>query len=145
MIHFLNSANDTVSCNKAYVVQNIKDFLHSSIDYLRTIDINYNGKNARTQIVGFNTISTIGCYVIDVSILAMSRVPMHLVRIAEWASDKLVLHLASVKVCKKITDSQSSDLESRTVISLTLLFQRAHLFAVNFNGNLCNKDRVQLL
>jgi hypothetical protein len=145
VVHFLNSANDAVSCDKAHVVQNIKDFLHGSINYLGTTDINHNGKNARTQIVGINTISSIGSYVIDIGILFMSGVPMDLIQIADWASDKLVLDLSSVKVCNKILNSQSSDLESRTVMSLTLLFQRAHLFAVNFNRNLCNKDRVQLL
>ena len=75
----------------------------------------------------------------------MSGVPMDLIRIADWASDKLVLDLSSVKVCQKIMKGQSSDVESRTVMSLTLLFQRAHVFAVNFNRDLSNKDRVQLL
>ena len=82
-----------VSCDKAHVIRNIKDFLHGSINYLGTTDINHNGKNARTQIVGFNTISSIGSYVIHIGTLVMSGVPMDLIRIADWASDKLVLDL----------------------------------------------------
>lgn len=56
IVHFLNSANDAVSCDKVHVIKNIKDFLHRDINYLGTTDIDHNGKNACVQIVGFNAI-----------------------------------------------------------------------------------------
>ena len=68
-----------MSCDKAHVTKNIKDFLHGDINYLGTIDINHNRKNAHAQIIGFNAISSIGSYAIDISILVMSGMLIDLI------------------------------------------------------------------
>ena len=81
VVHFLNLANYTVSCDKAHAVQNIKNFLCRSINYLGITDANRNRKNGRIQIAMFNTILSISSYVINARILFMVEVLIVLIKL----------------------------------------------------------------
>ena len=133
--HFLNSANDVVYSKKTHVFTNIKHVLHGSANYLSTISVNHNRKNVRTQIIVFNSIVSIRFYVIDVVILVKVGVMYELLRINDRESDKLVLDLSSFQIREKIMESGSSDYEHRTILVLTILLARAHLFAANLKEN----------
>ena len=144
-VTFLNSANDGVSTDKDHVINNITDFLRGEKSYLGTTDLNHNGKNARYQLIGFNSIVTIGNYVFDVGILIKAGVSKELIRISDWASDYLVLNLSSHNICEKVLNVETSDISTKCITLLTLCFQRAHLFAINCKQALKNTDRVKLL
>ena len=59
-VQYLGNANDGVSCDKEFVVNKLKAFLSGIVNHVATTDINHNGKNARGQLIGFNSIVTLG-------------------------------------------------------------------------------------
>ena len=139
-IQFLSCSNDGVSCDSDFVVKTLSSFLRGDLSYVASTDINHNCKNARYQLIGLNSIVTMGVYVVDVGMLESIGIPQDL-----WASDGLVLSLASVKTCSTILHSEASDTETRVTLALSLYFQRVHLFAINYKGSLNCKIRVCLL
>ena len=142
---FTGNSNDGVSCDKDFVVKTLSGFLRGEHPYSASSDIKHNAKNMRTQIVGFSRVKTIGSYMIDAGVLRVSNVVIDLWRITDWASDALVLKLASASTCKKILFSDVSDLPTRMTLAATLLFLRAHLMAIDCKYDLDNIARVKLL
>ena len=142
---FLGTANDGVSCDKDFVVKTLSSFLRGDKSYVGTTDINHNCKNARYQIVGLNSIVTIGKYFIDVGLIKVANVQVDLWKVSDWASDALVLKLASAQISNQILQSDAKDMHSKFILILTFVSLRSHLFAINCRENLDNVHRVKLL
>lgn len=96
-------------------------------------------KSWRYQIIGGSCDATIGLYVIDASMLQLAGVSKDLWRPADFASDLLVLKLASFKTIQKLHKYQSdasSDFIEGDIGSLmvTLVTIRLCLHAINSKG-----------
>jgi hypothetical protein len=66
-----------------------------------------------------------GNHVFDVMLLKMSGISKELVRVEDYASDALVLKLASDKVVRKLLDIDTADNGNKMVskVSLTMSFE----------------------
>lgn len=104
-------------------------------------DTNHNVKNARYQLIGGSSPACIGRYVFDPSLLKLAEVNQKLWRIEDYASDALVLRLASSDTIHKL-NSMSGVVESSCSINpgslsvtvVSILFLRLRVFAVNARG-----------
>ena len=95
----VNDATDGVSCEVKSNFEQQNRFLCAESDQVSFTDPNHNGKNMRYQLIGGSGISSavIGKYTFDPMLLKLAGVPRELVRIDDYASDALVLKLASLK------------------------------------------------
>ncbi len=84
-----------------------------------------------------------GDNIVDPELLRLAGVSMLLVRYKDWASDILVLRLASYDTVDDICQLDC-DAGSASVMTATLYFVRAHLYAINAK-NVCSNDRMNLL
>jgi hypothetical protein len=128
----LNAATDGVSCDSSFVKTTIIKFLKGLVDYLAITDPNHNGKNFRYQAIGGSSVATIGAHVIDADLLRVAGVALRQFRIEDFASDLLVLELASVETVTAIMKLEGSeDGATMAAISLMLMFLRINLYGVN--------------
>jgi hypothetical protein len=99
---------------------------------LAITDTNHNHKNFRYQLIAGSSVASIGVYCVDADLLWVTIVPKHLWRIEDFASDLLVLELASGKTFQALADLVGrEDRATIDVLSLALLFMRVHLYGVN--------------
>ncbi len=128
----LSAAVDGVSCDKEFVVSNLLKFLQAKQDYLSITDPNHNIKNFRYQVIGGSGIRSIGKFVVDADLVRVAGIKMELWRIKDFASDGLVLELASAKTVTSLCSLESKE-DGKTIVTLCLIlfFMRLHLFAVN--------------
>ena len=109
-------------------------------------DPNHNVKNGQYQmVIGGNTCKTIGHAIIDAGLLPIGKVPQDLWRIKDFASDLLVLKLASAKTIESVLPITVMDELSKKATCMILFFMRTHLYAVNNDGKLHAKTRCYLL
>jgi len=142
---FVNSANDGVSSDSKFVLDNLLLFLQGEQDHLSITDPNHNVKNARYQSeIGGNAVKTIGTELIDTGMLK-KVLPLKLYRVKDFASDLLVLQLNSAESASKVLDLDNQDSTTQMTLALTLFFMRVHLFAVNCKGKLTATERVTML
>ena len=66
----------------------------------------------------------IGFFCFDPWLLKMSGVTKELIRVEDFASDDVVLRLASVATIKKITSLETADSGNQAVTVLSLVFLR---------------------
>jgi hypothetical protein len=78
------------------------EFLSSSMNYVSLLDANHNVKNTRYQLIGGSSCAVIGSYVLDPWYLKMANIHQNLWRIDDYASDAVVLLLASVKTIQAL-------------------------------------------
>ena len=88
-------------------------------------------KNARYQVVGGSSPLVMGIYVIDPFLLKASGITQEHWRIEDYASDLMVLRLASTVSVQKLVQLETSDKGNVVVLVLTLYFIRLRLYAVN--------------
>ena len=82
----------------------IYQFLNGKESHTGSVDNKHNVNNCRYQIIGGYCIPTIGNLVVDTDILRQSGVSSDLIKIKDFASDKLVEDLCSYKTLKKLSD-----------------------------------------
>lgn len=82
---------------------------------------------------------------IDCGLLKCTKIGQDLFRPKDFASDLLVLRLASHDTVAKILSLESSDPQSQITISLSLYFMRVHLACINMKGRLKPKERISML
>ena len=75
-------------------------------------DMNHNVKNLRYQDFGGSgdVLAVIGNYVIDSMLLRIAKVAKELIRIEDFASDALVLRLASSKTISALLTIETADI-----------------------------------
>ena len=144
-VSFLNEANDGVSSDEKFVRQTLLEFLKGHSSFTAMTDLNHNVKNFRYQeIISGNKMKTIGNTFVDTELLNLANIAKELVYIKDFASDLLVLRLASSETVQEIMELLVSDTKSVCATCVTLLFMRAHLYGVNCEANLSPKTRVYL-
>jgi hypothetical protein len=90
----LNSANDGVSCDSAFVRTSTHNFLAGETGWLGITDPNHNNKNFRYQVIGGSSVASIGKYVIDADMLRVAGVPLRRWKIEDLSSLSLVALLS---------------------------------------------------
>ena len=135
-----------MSCDFEFVKNIIQKYLLGQISYLALTDNKHNGKSSQGKalLLG-NKVTTIGLYHIDVGLLPLANIASELYVIKDFANDMLVLQLLSADTISKVLNIHGQDLSSQLFIVLVMVFERAHLFGVNYKGNLSSKFRIILL
>jgi hypothetical protein len=135
---FLSVAVDGLGTESVFVRKTITNFLDGDCDSSALVDSNHNMKSFRYQFIGGPAKHAVclGCCVMDAGLLLDAGIPEQLWRITDWASDLLVLRLASgetIGALDALKKGNPSSVDSRSValLSLTLFFVRLRLFCVN--------------
>jgi hypothetical protein len=146
-VSFIGTANDGVSCDSQFVNRSLLNFLRGRQSHSSHTDTNHNVKNSRYQLViGGNTPSIIGPYVVDPGLLKKADIPNDLYRVKDFACDLLVLRLTSAETMEQILKVPNQDVKTALILCLVLYFMRAHLFAVNASEDaLAASQRVFML
>ena len=127
---------DGVSSESNDVRRSICDFLSCKIDHVGSTDTNHNQKSMRYQYIGGSGTVCIGVCVVDSDLLRLAGIAKDLWRPNDFASDLLVLNLASYNSVKKLHKymcSEGSDFLACDMGSLmvTLVMARLRLYAIN--------------
>ena len=101
-VRLLKWTVDGVSIESNEVWREICNFLSAVADNLSGTNINHNIKLWRYQIIGGSCVPLIGGKTMDADLLRISVVSMDLLRHINFASDLLVLKLASSCIVEKI-------------------------------------------
>ena len=133
---FLNLAVDGVSVESIDVMYAICQLLDRKESHTGAVYNKHNAKNDRYQIIGGYCITTIGTLVVDTDILRQSGVSADLIKIKDFASDKLVEDLCSYKTLNMLYDDVSNGateglFEDAGALSCTIFFMKLHLHSVN--------------
>ena len=95
------------------------------------VDTNHNAKYSWYQMIGGYWETVMGKYFLDPWILKLAGVSQELWRIQDYASDLLVLRLASAETIYKVNLVEDLGVGSKAFLDSTLYFTRLRLFAVN--------------
>ena len=126
-VSFVASANNGVTCGRNFVRNTLFSFLDGKSMHTGLTDPNHNVKNSRYQmLIGGNTAKTIGSCLIDTGLLPESKIAKELWQVKDFASDLLVLRLASTKKVKSFMSLPVSDTKSMTALCVTLFFMQVH-------------------
>ena len=129
----LNVAMDGLDASEVRDV--LIKFLHGESNVCAATDINHNAKNIRGQMFGGALSTYIGDYFIDTGLLSLAGCHHELYRIKDFASDLLVLRLASADTVKKLQihakEGGNVSMQHVSVVGLCLYFLRCYVFAVN--------------
>ncbi|KAL7427142.1 hypothetical protein ACHAXM_000726 [Skeletonema potamos] len=125
----LNIGTDGVEqkSNKKIVI----DYLNGKSNVLAIMDTNHNAKNNRYQILGGSSAASIGNYVFDPNLLVQAGVATELYRINDYASDAIVLRLASHPTLQKLNQLSTPYRWNVSVVAISLTMIRCRLYAVN--------------
>ena len=116
-VSFLNATNDGVKSDSEFVKNALTDFLQGKSSFPGETDCNHNVKNNRYQnIIGGNTVKTIGSVLIDNGILKKAKVSQELWKVKDFASDLLVLRLASNVTVEAIFTTEN--INEKSIIAL---------------------------
>lgn len=142
----LKTTTDGVSSEVQWNLRVMLGSLSGETSYMSLPDTNHNVKNARYQLIGGSSCAVFGRYVFDPWYLKLARINQKLWRIDDFASDAVVLSLASVKTIQALqayteTDGIKYDIGNHAVTVVSLVFLRLHAYAVNANG-LSWRDRA---
>jgi hypothetical protein len=132
----LNTSNDGVSSDSVFVWQQIIQFLLGEQQHSSSTDTNHNMKNGRYHfLIGGNTLTCAGRFIIDPFLLVVAGVSEDLWRIKDFSSDLLVLRLCSPatisKLCSLIGTGKIDDNCSLSALCVNMYFMRLHLYGVN--------------
>ena len=116
------------------VLSNDKNVRTSALIFLKRLtshtdltDPNHKVKNGRYQmVIGGNNPKTVGDALIDTGLLPDSKIAKDLWEIKEFASNLIVLHLASTETVLAVMYVQINDPRSVFALRVTLFFMRAH-------------------
>jgi hypothetical protein len=113
----LNDSTDGVSCEVKSNYDQIGKYLKGETNQLSFPDTNHNVKNYRYQEIGGSGFvpAVIGNFIFDVMLLKMAGVPRELLRIDDFASDAIVLRLASHSTVGKLLDLETADVGNKIV------------------------------
>ena len=145
----LNGAVDGLATESKFVVEKLSKILHGDGSAPVMTDANHNMKSLQYQLVGGSSCVTCGMAVLDPGLLQACGIPETLIRVSDWASDKLVLDLASSNTLMKLKarlDVQnynpSKDTASCVAMAYSLFFIRLHLYCANTKC-LCASTRIE--
>eukprot|EP00956_Cyclotella_meneghiniana_P010341 scaffold14318_cov102-Cyclotella_meneghiniana.AAC.1 len=129
----LNDSTDGVSCEVKSNYDQIGKYLTGETNQLSFPDPNHNVKNYRYQEIGGSGFvpAVIGNFIFDVMLLKMAGVPRELLRIDDFASDAIVLRLASHSTVGKLLDLETADVGNKIVTIVSLTCMRIRSSAVN--------------
>jgi len=93
-------------------------------------------KNSRYHVLGGSSPASIGAYVFDPALIRLAKVNQKLWRLEDFASDALLLKLASADTILKLhnlalQDRMNCDVGNHAVTVISLVFVRLRAFAVN--------------
>jgi hypothetical protein len=113
-------------------------FISGSMNYVSLPGTNHNVKNARYQLIGGLLCAVIGSYVLDPWYLKMANIHQQLWRIDDYASDAIVLSLASVKTIQALhsytkREAIKYNVGNHAVMVVLLVFLQLCAYAVNAN------------
>ena len=100
-------------------------------NYISLPDTNLNVKNSRYQLIGGSSPASIGYYTFDPWLLKQAGISKELIRVEDYASDAVVLRLASLKTIEKMVALDSEYVGNAFVVIVSLLFLRMQSYAVN--------------
>jgi hypothetical protein len=130
-IAVLNASTDGVSCEVEFNKICTLKYLDGKSNTISLPDTNHNVKNLRYQLIGGSSAATLGHYCFDPYMLLIAGVTKEVIRVEDYASDALVLRLASVKTIEKLNRLEIEDVGNAAITKLSLLFLRARSYAVN--------------
>jgi hypothetical protein len=86
-------------------------------------------KNSRYQLIGGSSLASIGAYVFDPALIHLAKVNQKLWRVEDFASDAVLLKLASIDTIQKLhnlalQDRMNCDVGNHAVTVISLLFLR---------------------
>ena len=137
-------AADGVGCDAKFIQGQLVQFLRGQVNHVALVDTNHNTKNFRYQAIGGSCVAIMGDHVFDPMLLSLAGVPVELWRVKDWASDLVVLRLASADTVGKLASMYREEVGSVSVLCVTLYFMRLKLFAVNTKRALY-RDRIAFL
>lgn len=135
----LNTTTDGVSSEVQWNLRVMTGFLSGNVNYVSLPDTNHNVKNLRYQLIGGSSCAVIGSYVFDPWYLKLAGIHQKLWRIDDFASDAVVLSLASAKTIQRLqsyteTEGVKYDVGNHAATVVSLVFLRLRAYAVNANG-----------
>jgi hypothetical protein len=95
----LNTTTDEVSVEVQWNLKVFWDYLKGEINYP---DTNHHVESSRYQLLGGLSPASIGCYVFDLTLLCLAKVNQKLWRDEDYASNEVLLKLASVGTIQKL-------------------------------------------
>ena len=119
----LNYSTDGVSCEVQDNYDQICKYLSGKSNVLALPDPNHNAKNARYQLVGGSgeAGAAIGNNCFDVMLLKQAGVAKELIRVDDYASDTIVLRLASLNTIEKLIKLETNDTGNK-MVRMDLIF-----------------------
>ena len=113
----LNDSTDGVSCKKQDNYNQVCKYIIGDSNQLSVPDPNHDVKNLRYQEIGGSgdVPAVIGNYVFDTMLLKMAKVPRELLCIEDYASDALVLRLASHQTVHRLLGLNTGDVGNQKV------------------------------
>jgi len=116
-VAMLNDSTDGVSCEVQSNFNKVCKYIKGETNQLSFPDTNHNIKNFRYQEIGGSGLvpGVIGKYVFNVMLLKMAGVVRDLLRIDDFASDALVLRLASHDTVGKLIDFDTANVGNKMV------------------------------
>ena len=118
----LNHSTDGVSCESKWNFDTTCNYLAGTTNVISMPNPNHDNKNTRGQLCSGSSASSIGMHVVDPYLFKQAGVAKHLVRIDDYASDAVVLGLASYKVVKALFEMNSPDVGNLHVSTYHYLF-----------------------
>ena len=78
-------------------------FLKGRANFVALVDTNQNCKNGRYQFSGYSSVMIMGVRVVDAGLFRVAGIPEEIWRVKYWASDLLVINMASAYTVNKIS------------------------------------------
>lgn len=136
----LNDSTDGVSCEVQDNLNTQKRYLAGEINHLSLPNPNHNAKNGRQQMLtgGGKILSIIGKFVLDPWLLkACGGIAQDLVRVIDFATDALVLKLASSIVVKPLLLYDTPDVGNKMMSKHTDFSRRWFVLLHSVTNLLC--------
>lgn len=137
-------AADGVGCDARFIQGQLVSFLRGNNNHVALVDTNHNTKNFRYQGIGGSCVVIMGNHVLDPALLPLAGVAEELWRVKDWASDLVVLRLASAATVAKVATLVNEEAGSVCTLCVTLYFMRLKLYAVN-TKKAYYRDRISFL
>jgi len=120
-----------VSCEVEFNKVCTMQYLDGKCSTISLPDTNHNVKNLQYQLIDGSSAATLGHYCFDPYMQHVAGVAKDVIRVEYYASDALVLRLASVKTNEKLNQLEFEGLGNAVITQLSLLFLHARSYAVN--------------
>jgi len=125
-------AADGVSVEEKWIMSNLVLFLDGKVNFVSLVDTNHNCKNFRYQFLGYSCCLIMGSHMVNCNLLSLAGISEDIWRVKDWASDLVVLRMASLKTITAIAALVGTQDEGTvSVMCVSLYFLRLKLFSVN--------------